>query len=61
VTGFKMRCTPNTRKGSADDMLWNDRKGLGLVALSKCQVDEGNDCESRQSASNDGAESDNDW
>jgi len=56
-----MRCTPNTRKGSADDMLWNDRKGLGLVALSKCQVDEGNDCESRQSASNDGAESDNDW
>jgi len=44
--------------GSADDMLWNDRKrekdGNGSI---KCQGDEGTDCESRKSANNDGAES----
>ena len=32
-----------------------------MVASSKCQKDEGNDCESRQSTRNDGAESDTDW
>jgi hypothetical protein len=33
VKGFKKRCIPNTRKGSADNKLWNDRKKLGMKAL----------------------------
>lgn len=61
MKGFKKRCIPNTTKGSADDMLWNDRKRLGMVASSKCQGDEGSDCETRQSTSNDSGESNTDW
>jgi hypothetical protein len=58
--GVKKRCIPNTRKGPADDKLWNDRKRMGMVASRKCQGYEGYDCESRQSTSNDGGESDTD-
>ena len=61
MKGFKKRRIPYTRKGSADDKLWNDRKRLGMVASSKYQGDEGTNRESRQSTSNDGAESDTDW
>ena len=61
MKGFKKMCIPNTRKESADDMLWNDRKRLGMVASSRCQGDEGTDHESRQSTSNDGTESDTEW
>lgn len=61
MKGSKKRCIPGTGKGSADNTLWNDRKRLGIVGASKCQGDEGTDYESRQSTSNDGAESDGDW
>jgi hypothetical protein len=39
VKGYKKCCISNARKGFADDMLWTDRKRLGLVASSKCHGD----------------------
>jgi hypothetical protein len=52
LRGFKKCCISNAMDGTGDDMLWNDGEEDGNVR-SKCEEDEGTDCED--------GDSDTDW
>jgi hypothetical protein len=41
---FQMCCLSNAMHGSDDSMLWNDTEGVGNNR-TKCEEDEGTDCE----------------
>jgi hypothetical protein len=52
VKGFNKCCTSNVMGGTDDNMLWSGSEDFGNVE-SKCEEDEGTDCEY--------GESDTDW
>jgi hypothetical protein len=60
VRGFKKCYLTNIMAGTDDDILWSDSKESGNVS-SKCEENEGSDCEGGRLTDDEDGESDSDW